>query len=219
MIRRLALPLLAAFSLAGQVPIGPPAPTPELARQEGSVVAGDPIRFTYFFRNQPGASAAARQVVVQTVLDPGLVPESVTFSEIEWGDTVVPLAPGARSYSGRLPARDHRPGAARPLETEVRCGFSDARTVTWVFVTIDPRTGREPADPEAGFLPPEDGSHRGEGLVSFSVRTRPDLPPWSRVRNHATIAFDHVPPVRTVPTVHGILASPRPLATPPSRPR
>ena len=206
-ILRLACAPLAALPLLAQVPPSAPA-APAAARLEGSVTAGDPIRFTYFFRNLETATAPARQVVVQTVLDPGLVPASVVFSEIAWGDHAVPLPDGARSFSGRLPFRAPRPGVSRTLWAEVRCGFSDERTVTWVFRTLDPRTGRPPEERAAGFLPPDDASHRGEGVVSFSVRTRSDLPPGTRIRNRATIAFDGLAPVETVTTLHDVLPPP-----------
>ena len=46
---------------------------------------------------------------------------------------------------------------------------------TVFFGLLDPETGRLPYDPFAGFLPPEDGTGRGQGYVAFAVEAKEPL--------------------------------------------
>jgi len=64
------------------------------------------------------------------------------------------------------------------------------RILQWILETIDPRTGAEPDEVEAGFLPPNDFTGRGEGHVSFTVQPRAGLPTGTVIANDATIYFD-----------------------------
>src|SRR5690606_612036 len=61
--------------------------------------------------------------------------------------------------------------------------------VTIVWQSLDPETGLPP-DVLTGFLPPEDGTGRGMGHVSFTVRAKADLPTDTAIRNVADIRFD-----------------------------
>ena len=47
-----------------------------------------------------------------------------------------------------------------------------------------------PPDVRTGFLPPEDGTGRGQGHVSYMVHVKPGLPNGTRIRNVALIQFD-----------------------------
>ena len=49
----------------------------------------------------------------------------------------------------------------------------------------------------AGFLPPNDDSHIGEGHVSFTIWPKPDLPRGTTIRNQAEIVFDVNDPIVT----------------------
>ena len=57
------------------------------------------------------------------------------------------------------------------------------------FYSIDPETGLLPTV-ETGFLPPEDGSGRGQGHFSYLISPREDLSTGTEIRNIATIQFD-----------------------------
>ena len=56
--------------------------------------------------------------------------------------------------------------------------------VTWTFRSLDPGTLDLPAEPLAGFLPPNDANHDGEGFVSYRLprrrawRRAPRSAPW-----------------------------------------
>jgi hypothetical protein len=80
----------------------------------------------------------------------------------------------------------------------------DTGVVQWRLTSVDRVTGELVEDPRAGFLPPNDTSHRGEGHVSFSIRPRSGLPLAAVIRNQARIVFDVNPPIDTPVVVNTI---------------
>ena len=46
---------------------------------------------------------------------------------------------------------------------------------------IDPQTGEAPEDALAGFLPPNEPKGVGEGFVTYTVRSRRNSPPGTRM--------------------------------------
>jgi hypothetical protein len=73
---------------------------------------------------------------------------------------------------------------------EIELGF-DPQTglVTTVFQSIDPQNGLPP-DVLTGFLPPEDGTGRGQGFFSYTIEPKAGLPTGTEIRNIALITFD-----------------------------
>ena len=78
--------------------------------------------------------------------------------------------------------------------------------------SVDPVTNGWPQDPLAGFLPPNDASHRGEGYVSFLVKPKPELSSGATIMNQATIVFDFNTPIDT-PQVINTIDSAKPTST------
>lgn len=68
--------------------------------------------------------------------------------------------------------------------------FPGMGLVNWTFRTRDVTTGDWPEDPYAGFLPPEDGTGRGQGYVTFTLEARDDLSAGTVITNAADIVFD-----------------------------
>jgi hypothetical protein len=64
------------------------------------------------------------------------------------------------------------------------------------FFSIDALTGLPP-EAGVGFLPPEDGTGRGMGHVSYSIRPEPGLPEGTQIPNVAYIQFDENPVIAT----------------------
>lgn len=56
-----------------------------------------------------------------------------------------------------------------------------------------------PEDPYAGFLPPNDGDHSGEGYIRYKVKVREDAPVGMRIDADADIVFDCDEPLTTKP--------------------
>ena len=80
----------------------------------------------------------------------------------------------------------------------------DAATgqVRWYLRSYDPANavgGHWPAAATAGFLPPNNANHDGEGYVAFRVKVRDDAPAGRRIDCSASIVFDHNPAIVTSP--------------------
>src|SRR5437763_9071471 len=73
---------------------------------------------------------------------------------------------------------------------------SDTGLVRAVFQSLDPAT-QLPPDVLTGFLPPEDGTGRGMGHVSYTIQPRAGLPTGTQIRNVAAITFDVNNPIAT----------------------
>jgi len=64
-----------------------------------------------------------------------------------------------------------------------------SRTLRLVFQSIDPATSLPP-DVLTGFLPPEDGTGRGRGFVTYTIHAVLGLSTGAAIRNIALISFD-----------------------------
>src|SRR5439155_13963216 len=66
---------------------------------------------------------------------------------------------------------------------------SDTGQVFATLQSIDPNT-ELPPDVLTGFLPPEDGTGRGMGHISYTILPKANLPTGTEIRNVALITFD-----------------------------
>lgn len=154
-----------------------------------------PLNYVITFENVEGATADAQQVMIVDTLntDQFDVP-SFCFTALAFGDTVLLLNEIERAdYQRDI---DLRP----EVDLVVRAsGHWDVLNsiATWQFVSLDPITHELTDDPLLGFLPPNDGTGRGEGLVAFSIRPKNDLITGDTISNHATIIFDYNNPIET----------------------
>lgn len=155
------------------------------------VEPGDELRYTIYFENVPSATAPAQEVVIADALDLDLDWSSLQFTEIAFGEHVIPVSEGMGGFYVRKFIADYRAEENASWWVDVT-GEMDyqAGQVRWVFRTLDPATGEPPEDPLAGFLPPNDVTGRGEGHVVFSVRPKDGLPLGTLVSNSASIVFD-----------------------------
>jgi RHS repeat-associated protein len=162
-----------------------------------------PIEYIVYFENQPTATAAAQEVIITDQLHPDLDWATFELQAYAFGDTVLAVPPGLDHHglSERIPMWTKSGDAWTAsgealLEIEASLNPQDGR-VEWRFKTLDPETEDFPADPYAGFLPPNDATHRGEGYVSFTVRPRADVAPETVITNSASIVFDTNAPIVT----------------------
>jgi uncharacterized repeat protein (TIGR01451 family) len=65
------------------------------------------------------------------------------------------------------------------------------------FFSLDPTTGLPPSNVLTGFLPPEDGTGRGMGYLSFIVSPKANLSTGTQIRNVADISFDRAQAIAT----------------------
>ena len=76
------------------------------------------------------------------------------------------------------------------FDVVVSAGINFAtRQIYAKFYSIDPNT-QLPPDVLTGFLPPENGTGRGQGYISYSVTPNTGLATGTVIRNVAVISFD-----------------------------
>ncbi|HRY31769.1 MAG TPA: T9SS type A sorting domain-containing protein [Bacteroidales bacterium] len=154
-----------------------------------------PLDYLINFENDPEfATAPAQRVLVTYKLDPHMNLSSVKLGEFGFGNLLFTVPPNTSFYSNRLDVRD-----SLGLFVDVTAGINVGEgTVFWIFQSIDPATGLPPEDPMLGFLPINDSvTHKGEGMVTFSIRPKSDVITGDSLKAAAEIVFDINPPLAT----------------------
>ena len=162
--------------------------------QEGFIVPGARPVYTIRFENETNATAAVQLVAVTDQLDPNL--DWSTFELMGMGCNLVEL-PDRPAWI-TMPRTRSWPRTRKNVAA-VRATLDPAVTgvLSWVMTSIDPVTAQVVEDPIAGFLPPNDAQHRGEGYVSFSIRPKRTLANGTVINNKARIVFDVNAPIDT----------------------
>ena len=166
---------------------------------EGWVTSDSLLPYTIRFENKGTATAPAQLVVVTDQLSTDLDWATFQLRQIGFNDVIVDVPAGLREYSTQAQV-DSDPN---PVQIDVDFD-PDTGIVTWTMESVDPVTGGLPGDMLAGFLPPNDAEHHGEGFVSFSVRLNDGLSTGDAVNNAATIIFDVNDPIDTNVVVNTI---------------
>ena len=167
-----------------------------------------PLTYSIHFENLDSATAAAQEVVIRDALDTTKFElGSVSFGDIEVGGRHIALN---EAPSGFRQDVDLRPATNLILRFAGDVD-STAGAVTWTLTSLDPETAQMPADPLAGFLPPNVSPPNGEGSVTFSVMPKQTLVTGNEVRNQASIVFDANPAILT-PVWNNIVDSDRPVS-------
>ncbi len=147
------------------------------------------------FENDPEfATAPAQRVVVTCEADPGMNLSSVRLGDFGFGNLLFSVPPNSSYYSNRLDVRD-----SLGIYVDVTAGINVGEgTAFWIFQSIDPETGLPPEDPMMGFLPVNDSlTHKGEGMVSFTIRPKSTVQTGDTLKASAIIVFDINPPIAT----------------------
>ncbi|HEY6196500.1 MAG TPA: IPT/TIG domain-containing protein [Candidatus Eisenbacteria bacterium] len=160
----------------------------------GTVSGQQAMPYSIRFENLSSATATAQRVLLVDALDPAtLDANTVTLDAITFGNVRLFPPPGLSGYAAEV---DLRPG--RNLLVQVSATLDRLTGVlSWYFASIDPATGQPPADPLAGFLPPNRVPPEGEGSVLFTVSPRSELTNGAEIGNHAAIKFDDNLPQNT----------------------
>ncbi len=166
--------------------LGPPGIGPN-----HNVAVDQELNYTIFFENVMTATAPTQQVVVVDQLDPDLDWTTFHPTEIAFGSHVIAISAQTGGYYARPTIPDYRPAVTRTWQLDINAEIDyQTGVITWTLTTLDPLTNDLPADPLAGFLPPNDASGRGEGHVSFSVRPKAGVAWGTVITNQAAIVFD-----------------------------
>ena len=162
------------------------------------VTGAEKLSYVVMFENLPTATAPAQEVVIMDELDlTKFDADTLELGAISFGSYRVTPPPGAKQFATEVdlrPSTDLVVRIVASLDTESK---PNVGLLTWRLSSLDPNTGEPPADPLAGFLPPNTDPPAGEGNVAFSVGVKSELPTGTEVSNKATIIFDLNPPIDT----------------------
>ncbi len=145
------------------------------------------------FENEPSATAPAQQVVITDQLGANLDWGTFQWTEIGFGDQLIVVPPNTQYFETTVPVSC----LDTDFEVQVEVGLRSALGQAYaVFRSIDPATSLPPPA-NIGFLPPEDGTGRGRGHISYTVSAKGGLETGAEVRNVAQISFDCQPVIAT----------------------
>ncbi|MCX6879910.1 MAG: hypothetical protein NTW21_39815 [Verrucomicrobia bacterium] len=177
----------------------------------------DAMEYLVRFENFATASAPVQELIVVDYLDAALDWSTVEFKEMSYGGRIITIPEGSQTF-----AIQDTPPADSPAVTGMGVAHMVVNAsgsvnpqmgrVEWRLSSLDVRTHYFPLDALTGFLPPEDGSGRGQGYVKFSVRPKATTPFGTTVSNTATIIFDGNDPIDT-PAVSNVIGDVPSLAT------
>jgi hypothetical protein len=138
------------------------------------------------FENDAVAAVPAQQVDITNDLDSNLDWSTFQITEIGFGDTFISVPPGSSEFTTTIPMTYQ--GVSFDVQVKAGIDMSTGQ-VSAHFYSIDPATGLPPSV-EIGFLPPEDGTGRGMGHVSYLIEHKQDVAEFTEIRNIALIVFD-----------------------------
>ena len=133
------------------------------------------------------ATAPAQRVAVMNTLSANVDLDSLLLTGFGFGDTRITITTPTQSFQQVLTMSYN--GRSFNVEFEASLDYS-TRTLRVTFQSLDPASGLPP-DVLTGFLPPEDGSGRGKGYVSYIIRAAAGLATDTAIRNVALISFDN----------------------------
>lgn len=151
--------------------------------------------FTVYFENKSTATAAAQEIFVEAVLPDGFDPESLEAGSISIGGELFELS---NSY---LIAENTWQFNQSATGEKIRVSFDfseETGQMKWYLRSyVDSTFDHFPNSAYDGFLYPNDDTGRGEGYVTFTVRTKDGLETGTRIETNATIVFDTNEPITT----------------------
>ncbi|MEI8196737.1 MAG: DUF11 domain-containing protein [Phycisphaerae bacterium] len=180
------------------------------------VSASDPMEYMVRFENAVSATAPVQELIVVDYLDTNLDWTTVEFKQIAYGDRMITPPANSQSFSLRdAPTNSNTITGVAAAKMFVRItGSVNTQTgrLEWRLRATDTNTLYFPQDALTGFLPPEDGTGRGQGYVRFTVKPKAATPIGTGITNLATIIFDGNDAIDT-PPVWNIIGDVPSLAT------
>jgi RHS repeat-associated protein len=138
------------------------------------------------FENDATATAPAQEVLVTDKLNSSFDFATFELTGIGFGDHVISVPAHSQYYNTVVDMTLK----GDTFQVQIEAGLdSDTGRVFARFRSIDPTTSLPPGV-LTGFLPPEDGTGRGMGHVSYVIRPRAGLRTGTEIRNIAFITFD-----------------------------
>lgn len=159
---------------------------------------GSRIRYFVYFENKADADVPAQEVFITDNLPDTFDFSTLRLESVAFGNVIVTHPENTAFFETAVVIPDYRDGNDKQWKVDILTEFDlITRRFKATLRTIDPETGDLPEDVYAGFLPPEDGSGRGQGYIAFSVETKEDLTAGAVISNKASIIFDTNDPIET----------------------
>ncbi len=163
------------------------------AGSQNWVTADAVIPYRINFENLSSATAPAQEVVIADQLNTNLNWQTFQLTELGFGDFIIPVPPGLQYYETTV----QMTCCGDPFEAQIEAGLNPASgELRVVFRSINPASSLPPPV-SVGFLPPEDGTGRGQGHVSYLINAKTNLPTGTPIRNVALITFDRQQSIAT----------------------
>ncbi len=132
------------------------------------------------------ATAPAQRIELTSTLEPDLDLSTFRLTGFGFGDVFEVAPDGTQNHDAIVNITID--GVSFEVWFESRIDFA-TRTLRFVFQSMDPGTGLPP-EVMVGLLPPEDGTGRGKGFVTYTIDPVAGLPTGTEIRNIALIRFD-----------------------------
>jgi RHS repeat-associated protein len=145
------------------------------------------------FENESSATAPAQQVFITDQLDSDLDWGSFELTEIAFGDILINVPADSGHFETTVPMTYNN----QTFDVQIEAGINySTGVVTALFQSLNPETGLPP-DVLTGFLPPEDGTGRGMGSISYTIDPKEGVTTGTEIKNIALISFDSQPAIAT----------------------
>ena len=154
----------------------------------------DKMNYTIDFENDPifAMAPASRVKITYDVPDQQRI-VSFRLADFGFGSFIFTVPSNVSSFSQRLDVSD-----SLGVWVDVNAGIDVVNhQLFWIFQSIDPATGAEPASSQMGFLPINDSLEHGQGYVSFYILPANGLQTGDTVSAEALIVFDDNAPIGT----------------------
>ncbi len=171
------------------------------------VSASSPFPYRIDFENDPTATAPAQRVDVTDQLDPNLDWSTFQWTGFGFGNTVIAVPPNTQHYATTLPMTYNgvtfRVVITLDLDPQTGMVHASFQSLNAANVMTGPAVcpgtlslgpvnpfADLPPDVTIGFLQPEDGTGRGMGYLTYTVKAKAGLVTGTQVRNVASVTFD-----------------------------
>lgn len=154
------------------------------------------------FENDPEfATAPAQKVFINHPIDDHINIFSLRLSDFGFANFIFQVPANSIFYTDRIDLVD-----SLGVFVDVTAGLDvTRREAFWIFESVDPITGLQPTDPQAGLLPVNDTiTHAGEGFVTFTVQPTPTAQTGDTIHAIADIIFD-INEVIETPEIYNVI--------------
>jgi RHS repeat-associated protein len=160
---------------------------------DGHIIANTTLAYQINFENESFATAPAQRVTITNQLDTDLGWNTFELTDIGFGDQLITVPEHTSHFETTVSMTYNN----KTFDVMIEAGIDYAAGQVYaVFQSVDPTTSLPP-DVLIGFLPPEDGTGRGMGHISYIIDPKAGLPTGTQIRNIAFISFDGQPQIAT----------------------